>query len=149
MAAGAAGCASSEALVKATAARCPANDRHPAYSNAPATRTTLVPTGAIRLTLCRYRGLSPDRKRVSTLARVKAVTSRARLAHLTREFDALPPFPSTGAIDCPLDDDSETIAIFSYRQAPADPVLVSLTGCPAAYNGHLLRWAGEITAEMK
>ena len=62
-----AGCGSSQALVKETVVQCPATDRHPPYSSDAATRATLVPKGAIRLTLCRYRGLNPDPKRAGTL----------------------------------------------------------------------------------
>jgi hypothetical protein len=111
-------------------------------SSDPSASNTLVPAGAIGLTLCRYRGLNPSPKRVGTLLRSRRIRNATKIAQLTWAFNALPPFPSgVGVIACPGDDGSEIVARFAYPGAPVDPVVVELAGCEGVGNGHIERWA--------
>jgi hypothetical protein len=101
-------------------------------SSKPAGRGLLVPKGAGGVLLCRYGGLNAPAPR--GLERERLVTSRARIARLTTDFDALRPQPP-GIVNCPLDDGSEIVATFRYPSRGEDVVTVGLSGCRLVGNG--------------
>jgi hypothetical protein len=85
----------------------------------------LVRAGARSLLLCRYNGLNP----AATAHRLRSsrqVTGRRELAALAAELNALPPLPKL--ISCPLDDGSEIVATFAYKNGDV-VVQIGLTGC--------------------
>lgn len=95
-------------------------------------RGLLVPKGAGGVLLCRYGGLNAPAPR--GLERERLVSSHARIAGLTTDFNALRPQPP-GIVNCPLDDGSEIVATFRYPSRGEDIVTVGLTGCRLVGNG--------------
>ena len=98
----------------------------------------LVPDGAKSLRLCRYQGLNPAASEFR-LTDARLITARATIARLTHEFDLLPALAAV--TNCPFDDGSAIIAIFSYPQEPSVPLKVGLNGCRVVSNGSLTRTA--------
>lgn len=111
--------------------RCPNLAPAPLASTKPHGRGLLVPKGATWVLLCRYRGLNSQAPR--RLERERLVTSRAQIARLTAEFDALPPLPH--GIHCPFDDGREIVTTFRYPSRGEDVVSVGLAGCEVVSNG--------------
>lgn len=135
-----------EAPRHARRSACAAHDRRPLVSRRAGAATRLVPGAPDQLLLCRYTGFGPYPHPVGPLGfRLLAhhvITSRARIADLAAQLDALRPV--TGAQACPADDGAAIIALFGYRSAAAraDPVTVDLEGCSTVTNGHVVREAG-------
>ena len=117
---------------------CPAESGPTVVSARPGAGSALVPAGAVALLLCSYRGLNPSGPSRHLLAR-HTLADPAEVAALSRQFDALRPPPPLVA--CPMDDGSEIVASFLYREAPPDPVTVGLSGCEIVSNGRLTRTA--------
>jgi hypothetical protein len=116
---------------------CPAESGPTAVSARPGAASALVPAGAAALLLCSYRGLNPPGQSHRLLAQ-HTLADPAEVAALSRRFDALRPPP---LVACPMDDGSEIVASFLYREAPPDPVTVGLSGCEIVANGRLTRTA--------
>ncbi|PZS14132.1 MAG: hypothetical protein DLM64_02150 [Solirubrobacterales bacterium] len=135
-------CGSDGAVARPPRLACSPTDHHVRANGGAAAGKTLVPVGAIALTVCSYRGLNPSPKRIGTLLHTRRVASAKRNAGIARELDALPPFPSgEHALACPNDDGSTMVLLFGYRHQSVDPVLVELTGCQTVTNGPVVRWA--------
>jgi hypothetical protein len=118
---------------------CPAESGPTVVSARPGAGFALVPAGAETLLLCSYRGLNPPGRQAHDLLAQRTVTEPAEVATLSRQLDTLRPAPPLVA--CPLDDGSEVVASFLYREAPPDPVTVGLSGCELVSNGRLTRTA--------
>jgi hypothetical protein len=122
-------------------------------SERPGAAEELVPPGATALRLCSYQNPSsistsksgdvdPIRPASTTRALKRAlVTSQAELRWFVQTFNELRSYPSGKAISCPADLGTKALALFSYAASPGDPVTIELTGCTAASNGHITRWA--------
>lgn len=125
----------------ATVAGCPPKPTAVAPSQSSEAQRELVPSGAVSVTLCRYRGLNdPTPRYVSQLVGSATLTSGWRARSLGDRFDALPPLQG-GTTACPSDDGSALLVIFAYPRSIRDPVSVHPTGCSYATNG-------SITADM-
>jgi hypothetical protein len=122
---------------------CPASDRTPTVSQAPAADATLVPPGADSLTVCRYNGLAnPPPLSVAGfpafgLVGVGVVGDQATIARLASELNALP--LASGVRSCPADFGNAVVAYFGYPSGPGDVVRVGLSGCNDVSNGHIKR----------
>lgn len=122
---------------------CGTTDRTPQTDGAPikgakirrGADTTLVPKGAIALTICFYNGMNATRAAPQFGLSGIGVTHRARaLARLTTELDAIRAVKPGPAYSCPSDDDSRAILAFEYRSGPDDTVTVGMRGCNAVTN---------------
>jgi hypothetical protein len=114
----------------------------PAPTWAPA-QTELAPPGAASIRLCRYGGLN-DRPRLR-LAYQALLTKPKLVAHLTREFDALPKWPDGATAQaCPFDDASQIVAVVAYPAGRAVTISVALRGCMTVTNGSVSRTAAGI-----
>lgn len=97
--------------------------------------TSLVPRGAIALTICFYNGMNATRATPQFgLSGIGVSTSPRTLARLTRELDAIRPVKPGAVHSCPADDDSQAILYFDYRSGGGDVVTVGLRGCNAVTN---------------
>jgi hypothetical protein len=85
----------------------------------------MVPSGAVRLRLCRYSGANAPRP--LRLARSRLIRNVSLIDRLTHELNTLP--PARGTYHCPLDDGSEIVLRFGYRARTPRQVVVGLTGC--------------------
>jgi photosystem II stability/assembly factor-like uncharacterized protein len=120
----------------------------PVHGSNPLARTVLVPPAASSLVLCRYAGLNAGSRSGGQLVAATRTTDGATVVHLTNELDALRALPK--GISCPFDDGSDILAVFRYRHAVSNAVRISLRGCHAAANGHLIRYAGPaVTAQLE
>jgi hypothetical protein len=115
---------------------CSADSPAPLVSMRPGAGSTLVPAGAQGVLLCSYRGLNPPGQPHRLIAE-RTLTDPSEVAALTGQFDALRAAPPLVA--CPMNDGSEIVATFLYRQAPPDAVAVGLSGCEIVSNGHVSR----------
>jgi hypothetical protein len=120
-------------------AACPASDHRAAVSARPGATHELVPPGARAVMLCRYSGLNTPSGdfRLSFHIRVR---SRATVARLARELDALA--PTRAVYHCPIDVAADIVVHFTYATGPQNPVTIDLAGCNPVTNGHLQRNAG-------
>ena len=101
-------------------------------------RRTLVPAGAVSLTVCRYNGMNALGGAPQFGLRGIGVTAdRATIDKITRELDALK--PTHGAYSCPFDDGSEDVVGFDYASAPNVVVTVDPGGCNEITNRHIRR----------
>jgi hypothetical protein len=119
---------------------CSLDDREPLWPPQLRTgvRRTLVPTGAVGLTVCRYNGMNatPSTPQFGLLG--IGVTDRSTIVkRLTRELDAIK--PAHGVYSCPFDDDSEDVMTFGYASAPGVVVTVDTGGCNEITNGQVKR----------
>lgn len=113
---------------------CSRDDRGSVLSHpAPARRgsaTTLVPEGAVGLTICDYAGMNATRSTPQFGLLGIGVTDKATiLKQLTRELDAIKPTPPNAAYSCPMDDGSQAILYFEYGSGSGDVVTVGTNGC--------------------
>ncbi len=113
-----------------SAATCPR--KLPIASSGPAASQNLVPKGASRVLLCRYR--------FTSLKGHGLITQASEVRTLTQEFDALRAMPN-GTYSCPADFGVDVSALFKYRGAAADQVVADEGGCTIVWNGQLKRWA--------
>ena len=109
---------------------CPASDQHPIVSTMARARSTLVPRGARRVLLCRYRGLGP---RSSQLSAQHLVSQLATVRSLASTLDRIP--NPRGTYSCPGDPGKTIIAFFEYRSNAVNPVTVDLGDAPASPTG--------------
>jgi hypothetical protein len=126
-----AGSAAPSATAAMTPAACPANGRLPTNSWA-ATKSRLLPSGAVGLRVCRY---TPSKAGGLTLSGSHLLASSAVIARDARVLDALP--RAHGTTSCPADDGSEALLLAAYKSGRHAAVKVGLSGCLAATNGHL------------
>jgi hypothetical protein len=103
-----------------------------------AARAQLAPTGPVALRLCRY--LGSDTSLPLGLARSRLLTQPKLIAHLVDEFDTLPPYPRRPFF-CPLDDESQVLALLVYSGGERVTVALDRTGCRRVTNGDLVRIA--------
>jgi hypothetical protein len=100
---------------------------------APARRgsaTTLVPEGAVGLTICDYNGMNATRSTPQFgLLGIGVTDKDTILKQLTRELDAIKPTPPNAAYSCPMDDGSQAILYFGYGSRSGDVVTVGTNGC--------------------
>lgn len=97
--------------------------------------TTLVPNGAVTLTLCVYNGMNATSATPQFGLLGLGDTARPRtLARLTAELDAVRAARRGAAYHCPFDDGSEAILYFGYRSGAGDVVTVGMRGCNAVTN---------------
>lgn len=120
---------------------CPGYDTHAMISTNNGAGTTLVPSGAQQVLLCRYSGVGPDRAAAMRLLAHRLVADRATVARLAGELNELKPLTATVA--CPADSGAAIVAIFRYLPLAKadDPVTVGLSGCLLVTNGHVRRAA--------
>lgn len=123
---------------------CPANDRAPIVSQAPGAGRSLVPRGAISLTVCRYNGLAGAPRSVRAVGPNKLVAAgvtgdQTMIAKVTAELDAIRPTRPGAAFGCPADFGSKLLAFFAYRSRAGDVVTIDLSGCNTITNGHVRR----------
>jgi hypothetical protein len=119
---------------------CSLDDRTPQWPITLRTgvRRTLVPPGAVSLTVCRYNGMNALGGTPQFGLRGIGVTSdRATIGQFTRELDALK--PTHGIYNCPFDDDSEDLVSFGYDSGASVLVTVDPGGCNEITNGHVKR----------
>jgi hypothetical protein len=93
----------------------------------------LVRPGAVRLLLCRYRGLNPG----STALRLRSsrvITDRVEVASIVSTLDALP--VARVRVSCPMDDGSAILASFGYSAGPEAIIRVGLRGCRTVTGPH-------------
>jgi hypothetical protein len=128
----------SRGLPPGPAGRCPSSGRTQLPNDNAAAKTTLVPSGASSLLLCRYYGVNAGASSERLAASAK-MGSSAAMTQLAAALDALLPPPP--GIQCPLDDGSAVLAIFGYDAQPPDPVSIGLSGCLIVGNGYLVRSA--------
>jgi hypothetical protein len=130
-------------------ASCPATLPMRVLSTRPGAATTLVPPGTVAVLLCTYyNGPNPrsgthpflyPASEFNQLHRERLVSERSKLTLLASEFDALRAMHGTTV--CPADTGGAELAIFTYRRAPDDPIMVGLSGCEIVSNGHAARSA--------
>jgi len=124
---------------------CPTSDRTPVVSRAPGAGRSLVPGGAVSLTVCRYSGLpgAPQSARgvpANTLVAVGTTGNRATITRVTAELDAIRPGRRGVVVyGCPADFGTKLLAFFAYRSRPGDVVTIDLSGCNTITNGRLRR----------
>lgn len=121
---------------------CPSNDRTPIVSQAKG--SSLVPRGAVSLTVCRYNGLPGDPESVQGMPAHKLIAAGTTsdggtIARLSAELDAIRPLRPGATYGCPADFGSKLLAFFVYRSRPGDVVTIGLTGCNSITNGHVRR----------
>ena len=98
------------------------------------------------MVLLRYR-LTHKQPRLQLVGRAD-VRSAALVRQLTTEFDALPPV-SEGGVACPNDNGSRMTADLKYSYHRTLRLTASLSGCPVARRGLVMRSAlGRIGAKL-
>jgi hypothetical protein len=127
----------SESLVCGTTDRTPQTDGRP-FKGVKIRRsadTSLVPKGAITLTICAYNGMNATRTTPQFgLSGIGDTATPTMLARITAELDAIRVVKPGAAYNCPADDASEAILYFGYRSRPGDVVTVGMRGCNAVTN---------------
>jgi hypothetical protein len=93
---------------------------------------TLVPTGPVIATVCAYGGLNDAHP--GARGRTAEVIGN-QLATLVGALNAGGP-PPPGPRNCPNSTDRNDLIVFDYTGGGLVDVLVSVTGCPLASNGH-------------
>jgi len=106
---------------------------------------SIVETGAQKVVLCRYFGLSQS-KLSGTLANRHVIISRPIIASLSHQLNGLIPFPS-GTQNCPADNGAAIYALFSYPGGPRSVVEIDLNGCRVVSNGVSGPW--RLTARLR
>lgn len=97
--------------------------------------TSLVPAGAVTVTICLYNGMNATRATPQFgLSGLGDTGSRRTIARVTSELDAIHAVKPGAAYNCPDDDASEAILYFGYRSGPGDVVTVGMRGCNAVTN---------------
>jgi hypothetical protein len=112
-------------------AACPASGRLPVNSW-PATRSRLLPSGAVALRVCRYTTGAGHRL---ALRGSDLLTSSTQIARDTRILDVLP--RAHGTVGCPVDNGSEVLLLAAYESGRRAGVSFGLGGCLSATNGHV------------
>lgn len=124
-------------LVCATSDRTPESDGRP-FKGVKIRRgadVSLVPKGAVTLTICSYNGINATRATPQFgLSGIGDTNGRRTLARITEELDAIRPATPDASYHCPNDDASEAILYFGYRSGPGDVVTVGLRGCNTVTN---------------
>lgn len=114
---------------------CAASFSHAPRNHNERSRTSLVPSGAREVLLCRYRPLrgtiAKDKKPLLVSRNVSRI---ATVASLSDALDKLEVAPS-GVHGCLGDNGARLYALFSFADQPDVPVSVSLSGCRVAWNG--------------
>ena len=115
---------------------CPSNDQTPIVAKAPAAGASLVPRGAVSLTVCRYNGLAGDPRSVHGVAAHKLVGAgttgnKGMIAKVTTELDGIRPTRAGVSYGCPADFDTKLLAFFAYPSRRGEVITVDLTGCNA------------------
>lgn len=100
-----------------------------------AARRELLPPGASALRLCRFNGLVGTGE--PKLAGSRAITSAAQIAQLTRDLDALPPYPKL-ALPCPLDNGAQVDVLAAFPGGRRVTVSYDSTGCNRVTNGDVV-----------
>lgn len=117
---------------------CASDDQSPLVNDRAGASSSLVPSGAIALTVCRYNGLNATALAPQFgLAAIGTTDDQTTVSNLAGELDALK--PTTGTYNCPSDDGSAVIAYFTYTTGVDDIVKVGLAGCNAITNAHITR----------
>ncbi|MGH2842511.1 MAG: hypothetical protein ACRDKL_02845 [Solirubrobacteraceae bacterium] len=115
----------------------PGSDRGPVKGE-PVRRSadiTLVPAGAIDLTICDYNGMNATAATPQWgLEGIGVSDRRAIVGRLARELDAIRPTAPGVSYHCPSDDASQAVLYFGYRSGPGDVVTVGMRGCNAITN---------------
>jgi hypothetical protein len=127
--------------------KCPSHDRHPIVSASAGAATTLVPSGAQKLLLCRYSGVGQPLNGSRSLALIaQHQLSTKATGALASQLNALP--APTGTFHCPADIGTAIVAFFRYSPPAAadDPVTIRLSGCSTVTNGQLMRIASTTAA---
>jgi hypothetical protein len=97
--------------------------------------TTLVPKGAVALTICAYNGMNATGSTPQFgLLGIAVTDSATPLRRLTDGLDAIKPTPPHATYSCPMDDGSQAILYFGYGSGPGDVVTVGTNGCNAITN---------------
>ena len=104
----------------------------PAAPSSAGAARTLVPSGALRVLLCRYH--------FSSLRGHGLIVREATIARLIRGFNEPRPMPA-GTYSCPADFGVLVTARFVYTGARPDTVQVDESGCTVLTNGRVHRWA--------
>jgi len=103
-----------------------------------------VPPGTDQVLLCRYDGpFGGPGAHIAQRFRLVAgrlIVDRVQAAALADTLNRLPRAP--GGVDCGRQGNAAIVAFFHYPSGTDDPVLVNLTGCMTATNGHLTGVAG-------
>jgi hypothetical protein len=94
-------------------------------------RPFMVRPGAVSLELCRYSGRNAPRP--LHLSRSRRIRDHALVGRLTRELNGVP--QRHGLYNCPMDDGSEIVLLFGYRDLSPQRVIVGLRGCHFITNG--------------
>ena len=105
---------------------------------------SLVPRGAVSLTVCRYNGLPGDPRSVHGVAAHKLVAAgttgnSSMIAKVTTELDAIRPTRPGVSYGCPADFGTKLLAFFVYPSRRGDVVTIDLSGCNTITNGHVRR----------
>ncbi len=130
--------------LSARPAACPTSAHLPSNSWA-ATKSRLLPSGAVALRICRY---TPGKTRGVALRGSHLLTNSTQIAKDTRILDALP--GGHGTIACPVDNGSRVLLLAAYKSGRRASVSFQLSGCLTATNGHVLALAnpaGQILAK--
>jgi hypothetical protein len=86
----------------------------------------LVPSGAAKLLLCRYRGLNSARTALR-LRWYRLLTGRTEITSIATALDKLP--RAKAAFHCPMDDGSAILATFAFAARRSVTIRVGLRGC--------------------
>jgi hypothetical protein len=128
----------------ASSSVCPTNDRTPIVAKAPEAGNSLVPRGAVSLTVCRYNGLKADPQSVHGVGPHRLVAAGKtgdphKIAKLTTELDSIRPTRPGARFGCPANFGTELLAFFAYPSRRGDVVTVGLSGCNTITNGRVRR----------
>jgi hypothetical protein len=123
---------------------CPSNDRTPVVSETPGAGNSLVPRGAVSLTVCRYNGLKGDPQSVrgfkpDKLVAVGTTGDQGKIAKITGELDRIRPTRPGARFGCPADFETKLLAFFAYPSQRGDVVTIGLSGCNTITNGRVRR----------
>ena len=92
----------------------------------------LVVPGAIGVLIEQFGGLN-DQPPLGLKASVR-INDPAVISRLTRELNALPPFPD-GVFSCPMDDGSYFVVVFTYGRGTSTTVKLEAHGCGGVFVG--------------
>jgi hypothetical protein len=125
---------------------CPSTDRTPVVAKTPVAGNSLVPPGAVSLTVCRYNGLKGDPQSVRgikphKLAAAGTTGNKRMIAKVTAELDGIRPTRPNARFGCPADFGTKLLAFFAYPSRRGDVVTIGLSGCNTITNGRVRRLA--------
>jgi hypothetical protein len=122
---------------RAASAGVPTCPGHAPKTVSPVTARHFVRQGATAMRLCRYYGVNWGFP--YGLRQQRLIHNGATISSITATFNGLAKPPK--GIFCMKDDDAKMLVVFGYANAPAEHVLVKMTGCPFTTNGRASRWA--------